>query len=225
MVAAGFGVAALAAQERYEPARLVAAAVPSLPALPTMAVGGGEVYLQVEVDEAGQVHEVTPLRSTPSFTDPFVAAVSGWRFEPARVHAPDPATGADTEQPVSSMVFVGEVVLAPSLLVPTLGEVPADVNSPDPQVPYPTAGPAPPMPPTKFTSGTVIVEIDIAASGRTSAPRIVQAAAGLDDAALSAARGWRFRPARVGGRAAASRAYLVFGFPVIAGAAPGGPAR
>jgi hypothetical protein len=32
-------------------------------------------------------------------------------------------------------------------------------------------------------------------------------------AALDAARRWRFRPARVGGRVAAICAYLLFGFP------------
>src|SRR4029077_21018402 len=55
----------------------------SSPANQIAAVGGGEVFVQVELNESGAVTNVVPLRITPPFTEPTIDAVRRWRFRPA----------------------------------------------------------------------------------------------------------------------------------------------
>jgi TonB family protein len=57
-----------------------------------------------------------------------------------------------------------------------------------------------------------LVEVTVTDSGRVAGARIVGEASGFDDAALSAARSWTFRPARRGGSPAEAQVYLLFVF-------------
>jgi TonB family protein len=70
----------------------------------------------------------------------------------------------------------------------------------------------PPYPPNAVGSVTVLVEVTIAESGNVADARIVGEASGFDDAASSAARSWRFRPASRAGSPVEARAYLLFVF-------------
>ena len=49
----------------------------------SVAVGGGEVLLEVSVSSEGSVIEVKPLRSTASFDELMIGVVRGWQFAPA----------------------------------------------------------------------------------------------------------------------------------------------
>ena len=64
---------ALSAQESFSPAQLQSGATP---ALPVMAVGGGEVLLELSLGSDGRVTDVKPLRTTPPFTETLTRAGS-----------------------------------------------------------------------------------------------------------------------------------------------------
>ncbi len=64
--------------------------------------------------------------------------------------------------------------------------------------------------------GTVRIQVDIDEDGRTHNPRVLQILGlGLDEQALAAVRSWRFRPARMNGRKAATRIVLAIDFSLL----------
>ena len=200
----------LSAQQPYTPARYAGGPLPTLPAL---AVGGGEAIVEVTVRADGSVQGIRPLRSTPPFTQSLIDAVTAWRFTPAI----EDAIGADGKpagpKPVTSKVIVASLFRPPTLLTPTLGEPPTTVGIASADVAYPTAMRQPPYPPQALFGAVVMIEALVDATGRPSEPRVAVSSPAFDQAALDAARLWSFQPARINGRAAATYAYLVFGFP------------
>src|SRR5476649_1040507 len=68
------------AQADIQPARFIDGSIPQMPPL---ASGGGDVALSVAVSASGSVGAIDVLRSTPPFTDVVTAAVRTWRFAPA----------------------------------------------------------------------------------------------------------------------------------------------
>jgi TonB family protein len=182
---------------------LVSAATPRLasggvPGLPVDMLGGGQVILEVSVDDAGTPADVRVLRDTPPFTGLLRTAVLGWTFEPR----------------VPGTVLVAGVYAPPTLYLPAPGSPPRDVGSPSASMPYPTTIVPAAYPPTaRAGGGSVLVEVHVDAEGAVSSAAVIRSDPGFDQTALDAARRWRFRPARSGGAATVSVAYLVFGFP------------
>jgi TonB family protein len=199
------------AQSAFKPAQYVDG---QLPVIPLLAVSGGEVFLELAVTSTGQVASVKTLRTTPPFTDTFMAAVQGWRFRPAEQlieSTPgDPRTAAWT--PVDSMVLVAGIVGPPSLNTPTLGQPPQDVAAESDDTPFPINVVRPAFPPLARDAGLAVVEASIDVNGRVAEARAVRSAPAFDPAALTAARAWTFRPARVRGRSVSTYAYLIFAF-------------
>ena len=203
----------LVATETWEPARLQSG---DLPLQPPMVGGGGEVLLEVGIDNTGRVTEAAVLRSTPPFTAPLREAVLGWRFTPAREAVED----TTRLEAVKSKVLVAAVYRAPTLYdAPARGGASRDEARASEETPFPTTIKPALYPPRAqaYLGQTVLVEAFVDEEGGVTECRVVRSAGGLDAAALDAARQWSFRPARRDGRAVASRAYIVFGFrePVI----------
>jgi TonB family protein len=212
--------ATLSAQATFHPAQYIAG---PLPPVPVRALGGGEVLLELAVSDAGTVADVKTLRTTPPFTAQFVAAVRAWRFRPAERLTPsaDRARPA-TWRPFEATVLVAGVIRPPTMNTPTAGELPRDVGSEADDTPFPLSVIAPPFPPRARDDGSVLVQVTIDAGGRVSDAKVLQSSPGFDEAALTTARTWVFRPARVRGESVATYAYLVFVFrqPVTTPAAP-----
>lgn len=190
---------------RFAPALVVAATPPMQPA---MALGGGEVWLEVNVNGSGGIARITPLRSTPPFTDLMLDAVKSWRFSSATV------TNADGQpRPVESNVLVAGVFRPPTLYNgATAGEQPRNVGAPSAEIPVPTRTATPVYPAQAMFEGVVVIEASIGADGNVKDARIVRSGAGFDQVALDAARQWTFRPALRDGRPTPASAYLIFGF-------------
>ena len=200
----------LSAQQGYTPARYTSGASPALPAL---VVGGGEAFVEVTVGPSGRVEKVTPLRSTPPFTQALVGAVNGWRFT-AATEAPIGADGRPQgARPAASKVLVAALFRAPALLGPTLGERPADVAPASADVAFPSSTREPPYPPRAARGGVVLIEARVDATGAVTDGRVIGSAPPFDQPALEAARQWRFRPPSVRGRTTSAYVYLIFGFP------------
>ena len=203
-------VTTVSAQQPYTPARYAGGSLPTLPAL---AVGGGEAIIEVTVGLGGTAQAIRPLRSTPPFTQSLIDAVTGWRFTPAVEDKLGPDGKPEGPKPVAAKVIVASMFRPPTLLTPTLGEQPANVGAASADVAYPIFMQQPPYPPQALFAGVVMIEVLVDANGRLSEPRVAVSSPAFDRAALDAARVWQFRPASVNGRAAATYAYLVFGFP------------
>ena len=213
----------LSAQGGFSPARYRDGAVPPLPAL---AVGGGEVFLEVAVGSDGRVAATKQLRTTRPFTDLVVAAVRGWQFVPAEEETEaEPGRPAEPKprKRVASKVLVAGVFRPPALFSnTTLGELPKDVASESDETPFPLATTIPVYPPKALERGVVLVEARIDRGGAVTEARVIRSARPFDDVARAAARRWRFRPARVGGRTVESLVYILFGFPTPVTGGPGG---
>jgi TonB family protein len=211
----------LSAQEAFSPARYLAGTVP---AVPVMVVGGGEVLLELAVSREGRVTTVSPLRTTPPFTDLVVGAVRGWQFISAEEDVPASAGKPASRMPVPSAVLVAAVFRPPALSGPTLGEPSRDMASPSAEAPFPLATTVPQFPPLALNSGVVLVEVQVDGDGKVADATVRRSAPPFDDAALKAARLWSFRPARVRGTPVRTRAYILFGFPVPVINVPATPA-
>jgi TonB family protein len=202
----------LLAQDSFSPARYRTGAVPAVPAL---VVGGGQVILELAIDRDGRVTVVTPLRTTPPFTNLLTDAVRDWHFSPAREDVRQNSTRADELQTsVESKVLVAAVYRPPAMNAPTLGELPKNIASPSTDVAFPLTIAAPLFPPSARASGVVLLETRVNRDGSVGESTVVRSAPPFDDAARAALRKWKFRPAHVRGVPVSTFVYLLFGFPV-----------
>jgi TonB family protein len=185
----------------------------SLPLVPVQAIAGGEVLLELAITKAGIVADVKTLRTTPPFTAQFVAAAQSWRFRPAeRLTESVDGSRPPAWLPVDATVLLAEVIRAPTLNTPTAGDLPRDVGSEANDTPFPLSVVAPAFPPRARDDGSVLVQVMVDAGGRVSDAKVLQSSPAFDAVALTTARTWVFRPARVRGESVATYAYLVFAF-------------
>ena len=217
-MAAAFALLCLAvaqAQAPWTPAQYLAGGVPPLP---RQAVGGGQVILELTVDDGGAVTAVKPLRTTPPFAAPLGTEAQGWRFSPAEEERPDPARpGAAARIRVASKVALIGMFRPPVLRGPTLGTLPKDVAAASEDIAFPLTMVMPNFPPTARNGGEVLIEARIAPDGAVGDVKILQAQPPFESAALNALSQWTFRPARRAGVPIPSFVYIVFGFAQIVG--------
>jgi protein TonB len=212
LFAVGLLAAVQPAADAFSPPRFQGGAVPGLP---SGIVGGGEVWLEVDVDRDGRVAATTARRATPPFDALLAGAVRGWRFVPATDAAPDARGRGQTPSAVGveSKVLVAELVRPPTLNSPSLGEAPRDAAPASDQIPAPLSTTLPPYPPTALHGGVVLLEASVGATGVVESANVIQSAPPFDEPARAALLSWRFRPARRGGHAVPAPAYVLLGFP------------
>ncbi|MEE8116076.1 MAG: TonB family protein [Gemmatimonadales bacterium] len=186
----------------------------AVPAQPRRVLGGGQVLLEVTVSPTGRVADLTELRTTPPFTRSVIDVVRDWQFSPAE------ETQADGQsKPVESRVLVAAIFRPPTLRnVPRPGQPPQDVRPASQEVPFPMVIAVPLYPPRALFEGIVLMEVAVDRDGTVQETTILRSGAGFDQAAIQAARQWRFRPALREGNPTTAIAYIVFGFrqPVLA---------
>jgi len=185
-----------------------------LPVTPVQAVSGGEVFVQALVASDGRIGDMTVLRTSPTFTPLVLDAVRGWRFQPAKQRVTTAAGGpsAFVSEAVESKVLVACVFRPPTLNTPTAGEPPKDVGTAADDVAFPLTTVTPMYPPLALVDDTVLVQVTVGVNGNVVAATIERSAPAFDESALTAARKWTFRPARIHGRLEETFAYLVFAF-------------
>jgi TonB family protein len=188
-----------------------------LPAVPfdSMAIGGGQVFLELTVTDRGAVSLVRPLRVTRSFEGSLVDAARSWQFDPAE-ELVDPALrkpGERDTRPVESKVLVAAVYRPPTINAPTLGEPVQDVAAASLETPFPLSTTIPPFPATAYNPGLVMIELRLDPNGSVVGVRTVRSSPPFDGAALDAAQKWTFDPARFRGIRSTSLVYVIFAFP------------
>jgi TonB family protein len=194
-------------------ARLISGVVPPIP---IAMLAGGQAFLELTIDYSGQVAGVKTLRTTGQLTGLVADAVRAWRFAPSTrlVAETSPELRFTYNMPRIGKVFVGALFRAPAIAGPTLGTVAVDADAPSLETPVPVRVETPAFPAAAFGAGVVLVELHVNADGSVSDACVIQSAPPFDEAAIDAARQFRFRPARVEGMAVASYAYVLFGFPL-----------
>jgi TonB family protein len=137
--------------------------------------------------------------------------IGSWTFRPAEY----------LNRRVGSAVLVVTLFRPPQLYDnASLGSPPVDLVAPSDAVPFPILEMPPKYPPNAIADGVVVlVEVLVGLDGKVEDAALVGSAPGFESAALDAARGWVFRPARYRGEPVPAYAYLVFGFraPVTVG--------
>jgi TonB family protein len=209
---AAYSAIAALAQAWFVPAHYREGA---LPQIPVRALGGGEVFLELTISSTGGVSAVRTLRATPPFTETLSQAVRGWRFVPAEEEMePEAARPGEPalRRVVDSRVLIAGLFRPPTLNTPSFGEPPADVASASDETPFPLATVMPAYPPLARDSGTVLVEVHVDPRGDVVDAVAIRSAPPFDAPAIDAARGWKFRPARLHGRSVDTLAYIVFAF-------------
>lgn len=190
----------------FDPARLTGRG--ALPGAPSFAVGGGEVWLELAVSAGGEVGEVVTLRETPPYTEALRASVSRWSFAPAQ----------DAGEAVASRVLVVGMFRPPTLVGPTIGELPRDVAAASAEVAVPTLSPMPAYPMNALGDATVLVVATVGPDGRVSAAQARGGAEPFAATAVDAVRGWQFKAASREGMPVSASVCVVVGFrsPVVA---------
>jgi len=210
----------LSAQEGYTPARLRGGGVPGLAQL---AVGGGQVIVELTVDRDGKVTAVTPIRATPPFDDMIAAEVPAWEFSPAQDFIPA-RSRPGTRVPVDARVTVIAVYRPPVITGTSLGEAPKDVNAPSGRSAQPLGLSLPPFPPQAASPGVVLLEAEVDRDGHVRETKVLRSAPPFDAPARDALATWKFSPARVPAPGI-TYVYAIFGFPMPIGIGPGSPQR
>ena len=211
----------LLAAPAFHPAKYQSGAVPPLP--PPTVVGGGEVWLELDVTSTGAVRGTKLLRTTPPYGDALAAAAKSWRFTPDEEEkVPAPASPTESKfKAVDSTVLVASMVRAPAFYTgPTLGDSPRNVGTAADSTPVPTTTAPANYPPKAVQAGIVMIETTISVDGRASGNRVLQSSQPFDQAALDSLRDWRFRSARVSGLTTPVFAYVLVGFREPVGAFP-----
>jgi TonB family protein len=189
----------LTATQAFEPAR---AERVSMRGIPFNTAAAGVVLTEVTVDARGLVSDVRVLQDLAPFTEVMRSSVRGWTFAAAR----------EGGQRVESHVLVAGLFRPAMLMFPAPDAVRTPEGAPSEDTPLPAGLAVPPYPPNAIGNGYVVTEIEIDENGSVLSARTLSPTSGFDDAALSAAREWTFRPANRGGTPVPVFAYLVFGF-------------
>jgi TonB family protein len=172
-----------------------------------MALGGGEVVLELVVDAHGTVTRVIPLRTTPPYDDVLVKAATSWTFEPAS----DTIDGV--RRVVPGRVLVAAVFRPPSLYAGSSAGPQPQVREPSSlSLPQPASLSIPAYPASAVGDGVVLIEIEMTRRADVRGYRVVSPGSGFDGAALQAVRTWRFAPPRAPAAADRVFVYAVFGF-------------
>lgn len=196
----------LLASADFTPARLSAGEAPMVP---PQSVDWGQAIFELSVAADGSVARAETLSPRTPFVDLLENALRQWEFTPAG------EKDGKKVRAVAARVLVAGLLRPPELQVPA--PAPASAPPTSPEVPAPVRMVPPPYPPRALLDGLVVVEVEIDGAGTIGSAKVVRSSAAFDEAALDAAREWKFQPAVRKGRGVPAYVYLVFGFrqPVI----------
>lgn len=198
LVSGGAG-SARASQEGFTPPRFQSG---QFPPLHPLAQNGGLAVVELQIAASGIVTGVTVVDDAPPFTEGIEKVARLWKFHPA----------TSDGNPVASRASVVALYRAP-ILFDAEPPPPHRVSRPSGEVPYPTYTVTPTYPPNALFEGIVAVEVEVDAQGAVSHAQILSSSQGFQEAALEAARKFRFQPAEREGRAISAYAIVIFGFP------------
>jgi TonB family protein len=205
--------AIVASEDKFTPARFTSGGVP---ALPVLAVGAGQVFVELDVAADGRVRTMSTLRATPPYTELVLNAVRGWRFQPAEELRRNEARpdAPLSRGPVGAKVLVAAVFRAPTINVPTFGVLPQDVAFASADVAFPVTVAEPAHAPFAYDRGVVLLEAQLDPTGRVADVAVLRSAPPYDAVARAVVETWSFRPARVRGTPVSTFVYILLGFPV-----------
>ena len=172
------------------------------PGFPPNAISGGTVVAELFLS-SGKVARVKILNGEAgAFGESAEAALSAWRFAP------------DQKTPVIVVVqFRDPNFYSTGPATRTVAPAPAGLA-----LAYPKTVVDPAYPANSMGEGSVILQLDVAASGAVAGTEVIKEGGNLTQAGIDAARKWSFLPAKdARGRPTQSSVFvvLVFRMPVI----------
>lgn len=178
-------------------------------AYPTNVMTPGIVTLMLNLDSSGSVQNLDVLRDLPSLTSVASAAVKSWSFAPASLDG----QAVPSVLPVS-VVFnpfnpggVGYLsqTISISQATPgaTTGYAPAQITAAS-YATYPVGS---------VSSGAVVLDVVIGASGKAAKVHVVRGVQSLTPQATKAMKSWTFSPATFQGTPIDSHMVIAFVFP------------
>lgn len=204
----GLGPGPAAGQQPPRPTAAKVRGGASAPLAPQLAVGGGEVVLDVTVARDGSVAKVLPIRATPPYTELVTKAVSGWSFDPPKALLKGALLPAEGHVLVVAMYRPPQVYAAPAP-----GAETKSAGTLASELPAPTTLAMPASyPPNSTRDGTVVVELDVSMAGMVRGAKVIGPASTFDSAALETVRGWRFDIPRNPTGADTIYVYAIVGF-------------
>jgi hypothetical protein len=176
---------------------------------PINSVASGLVQLSVSLDASGQVKNVQTIREVPSLTAPALLAVNGWTFSAARLGG----SPVESDMPVF-IVFVPGILNQKSVVLEPAAKPQgtASSTSADFVAPKVSSAAYAVYPITSTATGAVVMNVRISRTGRVVRASAVYPVASLADSAISAAKAWRFTPARFRGMPIAWNAVIAYVF-------------
>lgn len=177
LAVAAWGLLGALSAGALEPPRLLRAEAPLL----TLRDDGALVVLEARVNAAGSVTDTRALTSRTPDARAWKRALGRFRFRPAQSDG----------QPSASRVRVIGCVRAPrhasALTAPQ-----RDAARGQDDLAWPVEVVAPAYPATARGDATVIVDLRVSTTGTPTSASVIEPAPGFDDAAVAAARAWRF---------------------------------
>lgn len=185
--------------QSYEPPALQNGTVQPVEILTAAA---GMVLAELTVSDRGAVTGTRLIQDVPPFGDLTKKSTASWRFTPAR---------ADRVATESRVLVIG-LYRPPAMLFPAPAAPRPPAPDDDDSIPFPTNLVVPPYPPNHMGSENVLVQADVDETGAVTSATALTPETGFDDAAVSTAREWTFRPAMKDGRPVPSRVYFIIAF-------------
>src|SRR5262245_9740293 len=138
------------------------------PSFSPMAIGGGEVVVELLVSEQGGVQTIRPIRETPPFDAAVASAVRGWRF----VAGTKETKGQSV--PVAAPVLVAAVFAPPSSYGgATIATPPKTSGAPSGKAPRIGSLTPPAYPPNRVGDAVVLVEVELSKAGQAVAYKVM----------------------------------------------------
>jgi len=167
---------------------------PPYPPIAKAAGAEGPVQVQVLISETGEVLEATVISGHPLLREATLEAARQWQFKPTELSSkPVKVQGVLTFNfTIQKKEIPGDVLqgLATRKVQPSYPAVAKDAGA----------------------KGAVQVQVHISETGEVLEAAVVSGHPLLRDAALQAARQWRFKPTEVGGKAVKTQGILTFNF-------------
>jgi len=169
------------------------------PAHPVNTVAPGVVIAEVEIQRISDKAHTRVLYGQPGFVMPALEALERWRFAL-------PATDIGR----TSVTFLFRPHNIYPVNINAAATWPWNLDEDFPPLPQRFVDPG--YPATSLATGSVILQVQVDASGIVVGTKVIEGVRPLTDKAQQAVMKWKFSPARIDGKPAPGTAFVVISF-------------
>jgi len=179
-------------------------------AIPVNSFASGTVVVDAAISPSGEVQATEVRRGIPALTHLALEAVQNWEFSPARFAG----RGVAAVVPVAITFRPPLEFVSPVPLPPPQPELTAGSNA-EFQPAQITHAAFPNYPADTVAAGTVVLQVDLSATGRVDDVQVLRSLPPLTAEAEAVIPEWEFTPATFHGEPVRSHVVLAFVFPEV----------